>query len=427
MELAAAQNNATFAPPPTSTPLHSRRPWLVINGQNNNEDTQQTDELKDFNHALAVQASSEQIKAYNSMMQSSEAANQNLQALAEQLEKKINAAEISHASHSLNQSVEAARTQTKQFIEAFSKSQQLGLRETIAKVTRADLEVGQQMSKLGHETEQVNSVAPEISSDAQSLDQALKTLRRQQIGMGDEMGISEDSAFNLSPTSSSINVDDTPIPVTVSGTIRRVAVESNQSVFNLQLTTDLSGLQQNITEILRYRVNKQPLCGVRRSLRRATFAASDPVSMVIAQLHLERWGCFGMAGQTTASELAEADGTLTVKLAAALTQNGTLQLVPEIGSIDATGWAADQLRSEELETQLRNEIADPVLAAIRTATDFKTTLPELAQQSATINKAEFYEAGGVHIVMNGTIRISDEQLKVIGSHSTDPSLQGSLR
>jgi len=377
----------------------------------------ETDDLKDFNHALAVQATSEQVNAYNSMVKSSETASQDLQAFVEQLQKNPNTADVSRAGHSLDQAVEEARTDTKQFIEAFSKTQQSGLREITLRVTKADSEVVQQANRLDQKTVEVNREVGEISSCAKGLEQALANFHEQQLNLGKEMGISEDVSFNLSPTSRSITVENDPISVIVSGVITKSASEGDQSVFKLQLTTDLADLQQNIAEILRSRMYRQPRCGVRHLVRWATLTGSAPASIVVTQLHFERWGCFGLQGEETPSELAEGDGTLTVKLTPRLAQNGAVQLMPEVSRIDADGWAGELLRSQEQGTKLRDEIAQPVLAAVRAATDFKATLPELAQDSTTINKTEFYEAGGLHLVLDGTIRISDQQLKTLGDRS----------
>ena len=378
-----------------------------------------TDDLKDFNHVLAVQATSEQVNAYNSMVKSGETASQKLQAFVEQLQKNPNAVELSQGGHSLDQDIEKARTETKQFIEAFSKTQQSGLREIALRVTKADSEVAQQASRLDQQTVEANPGVAQISSCAKSLEQALANFREQQFNLGKEMGISEDISFNLSPTSRAITVENDPISVIVSGVITKSASEGDQSVFKLQLTTDLSDLQQNITEILRSRIYRQPRCGERHSVRRATLTASSAASIVVTQLHFERWGCFGLPGAESSSELAEGDGTLTVKLRPRLAQNSTLQLVSEVSRIDGDGWAGELLRSQELGAKLRDEITEPIQTALQTATDLKATLPELAQGATTINKTEFYEAGGLHLVLEGVIRISDQQLKALGDRSKD--------
>jgi len=382
-------------------------------------DARATDDLKDFNQALAVQATSGQVNAYDSMVKSSENATQSVEAFIARLQKQPNSGELSAAGHSVSQSLEKACAETKQFIDAFSKTQQSGLKEIAQKVTKADSEVAQLASRLVQETMDVNLGIPEVSNSAKSLHQALMNLHGQQVDLGQEMGISQDSSFDLAPASASIIVEKQPISITVSGTITRVASKDGQSVFDLQLTTNLSDLQQSITEILRSRLDKQPRCGEWQSVRQATFTASRPASVVFVQLHLEHWGCFGAAGQEISNELAEGNGALTLRLTPGLGQNSTLQLAAEVTHIDADGWAGNLLRSDGVGTKVRDEIAQSVLAALRTATNFKDTVPELAQDSTTINGAEFYEAGGLHMVLSGIIQISDEQLKTLGDQSKE--------
>jgi len=421
--ITAAQNNGAIAPPP-STPLHSRRPWVVIGGPSKTAARDDTDDLKDFNHALAVQATSEQVSAYNSMVRSSEAAGKGLQALVEQLQSKASGVELSSASHGLYQAVQNVRNETRQFLEAFSKTQQSGLRDITLKLTKADSDLAQQANRLDQRTGDANPDLSEISDCARNLSHALTNFADLQASLGKEMGVSQDISFSLPPTDSSILVEGQPISITVAGTMSKVAAEGNQSAFKLEMTTDLSDLQHNIAEILRSRLDKSPRCGERHSLRWAAFTAQNPVASVVTRLHFERWVCFMSLGQEISNEVAEGDGTLTVKLTPLLEPNNTLQLAAEISRIDADGWAGDLLRSDQVGMKLRDEIRESLLAAIQTATNLKETLPELAQDSTTINKAEFYEAGGLHVVLDGMIRISDQQLRALGSSpKSDASAQ----
>ncbi|HXZ41569.1 MAG TPA: hypothetical protein VEG68_12580 [Terriglobales bacterium] len=412
--IAAAQNNGAVAPPP-STPLHSRRPWVVIGGPSKTAARDDTDDLKDFNHALAVQATSEQVSAYNSMVRSSEAAGKGLQALVEQLQSKPSGVELSSASHGLYQAVQNARNEARQFLEAFSKTQQAGLKDIALKLTKADSDLAQQATRLDQRTGDANPDLSEISDCARNLSHALTNFADLQVSLGKEMGVSQDISFSLPPTDSSIHVEGQPISITVAGTMSKVAAEGNQSAFKLEMTTDLSDLQHNIAEILRSRLDTSPRCGERHSLRWAAFTGQNPVASVVTRLHFEHWVCFMSLGQEISNEVAEGDGTLTVKLTPLLEPNNTLQLAAEISRIDADGWAGDLLRSDQVGMKLRDEIRESLLAAIRTATNLKETLPELAQDSTTINKAEFYEAGGLHVALYGMIRISDQQLRALGS------------
>lgn len=428
VNLAIAQNGGTIAPPPATNSPRGRRPWIVIGGPNRRDEADETDDLKDFNHALAVQASREQVSAYNSMLKASETAGKELQAFQERLRKKMDVAELSSGSHVLREAVENASTEAKQFVEAFSKTQQSGLRDITAKLTKADSDLAQQANRLEQKTADPNPDISEISGYAKNLDQALTNLRDQQLNLGKEMGIDQDITFNLAPATSSIDVGGQPISISVSGTMVKAAADEGQSVFKLELTTDLSGLQQSVTDILRSRIDRSERCGERHAVRWAELTAQSPASIVVTQLHLERWGCFVVYGQETSNELAEGDGTLTVKLMPILEQNSGLQLAAEVSRVEADGWAGDLLRSDELGTKLRDEIRDALRSAIATAANFRAIVPEVAQDSTTINKAEFYEAGGLHLVLDGTVRISDQQIKPLANQPKDNlATQGALQ
>ena len=70
----------------------------------------------------------------------------------------------------------------------------------------------------------------------------------------------QDSAFNLPPVKNSVNFANQPIAITTSGVISKGAAEGGQNIFKLELTADLSDLQQNITEVLRTELDKDYRC-----------------------------------------------------------------------------------------------------------------------------------------------------------------------
>ena len=71
----------------------------------------------------------------------------------------------------------------------------------------------------------------------------------------------------------------------------------------------------------------------------------------------------------------------------------------------------ESLRSGSLGEDLRDQVAHSVLSAARAASDFKITLPPAVQNSAAIQSAKFQDvgAGGLSVVLEGQIEISNEQ------------------
>ena len=90
-----------------------------------------------------------------------------------------------------------------------------------------------------------------------------------------------------------------------------------------------------------------------------------------------------------------------------------LKLVPDVGRIEADGTLGDLLRSGSLGNQLREKIRDSLLKAMQKGTNFKATLPAAVQDYATIENAQFKDAGtgNLNVVLDGRIQISDEQIK----------------
>jgi hypothetical protein len=125
-------------------------------------------------------------------------------------------------------------------------------------------------------------------------------------------------------------------------------------------------------------------------------------------------------------EVAAGDATIEVKLTPSVeppsletslvetssveTKTG-LGLVSEITRVEAEGFLRDMLRSGDLGATLRDQIAASLLSALQKGTDLKTTLPPAAQPSATLQKAQFQNAGAdqLNLVLDGQLQFSDEQ------------------
>ena len=376
------------------------------------------DDLKDFHEALAVQATSQQIVDYAAMMKSTEAVNADLKTFLEYLGKENGAPELSHHVATVQQAIEGARTENKKFLDGFSERQKSGLKEVTKRLARADADLAQQVKELDETVRDTKVAGPPIANSAQGLERALTSFKNQQVALGEEMSIGaatnrQDSAFNLPPVTNSVNFANQLIAITTSGVISEGLAEGGQNTFKLELIADLSDLQENITEVLRTQLNKDSRCGERIAIRTAALSPSDPATLVLVQLHFERWACLGRE----ANEMLEGNGAIEVKLTPSVGETGALSLTPKIERIDAEGLIGELLRSDSLGERLRDKIAESVLLAVRQGWDLNPTLPPAARRSATLHHAQFQGAGAgrLRVVLDGEIRVSNEQLtSVIG-------------
>jgi hypothetical protein len=228
---------------------------------------------------------------------------------------------------------------------------------------------------------------------------------------------SQELSFRIPPVKIPVNIENQPIAITASGFISRVAAERGQNVFKLELIADLSDLQQNITQVLRSQLDKSDRCGERIAIQNATLTPSAPASLVVARLHFERWTCVKVFGKERPNKLVGGNGTIEVRLTPAVEEDSTLRLVPEIGRIEAEGPLGELLRSGSIGARLREKITAALLNSMQKGTNFKATLPPVAQEYAKIQNAQFQDggSGNLTVVLDGEIRISNEQIKLLSN------------
>jgi hypothetical protein len=377
------------------------------------------DELKDFREVLAVQATSQQIVQYAAMVKFSEAAGAELRSFQERLDKEKGGSELVSRGVALDQALERARVENKKFLDGLSERQKSGLKEITKKLAKADSDLEQQAKALDQVVADAKSVLQQIAGSAQSLDHTFTSFRSQQADLGIEMSIGTaskggESTYAILPVRNSVKFSDQAIAITTSGVISKGVAEGGQNTFKVELTADLSDLQQNITEVLRTQLNKADRCGEQIAIRSASLTPTAPSGLVVVQLHFERWACFG---RDTVNEMAEGNGTIEVKLTPAVGEDGSLRLAADIGRIDAEGLVGDSLRSGSLGETVRDAVAQSVFSAIRQGGDFKVTLPATAQGYATLRHAQFQGTGSGKLmaVLDGEIRVSDEKATALTS------------
>jgi hypothetical protein len=379
------------------------------------------DDLRDFHEIMAVQASNEQKAAYAEMVKSTAAAHAQLQGFVALLDKENNAkendaSEIAKRDKGFADAIETARTLNKKFLEGFSEPQKSGLKEITKRLGKADSELAQQAKSLDQQVE-ANAASTQMAGTARSVEGALTGFQREQTDLGDEMSISNsnggsDVAFNIPTVKNKINFADQAFTITTSGTISKAVVEAGQNTFAMELTADMSDMQQTITDVLHAKLDASDRCGERIALQTAALTPQEPASLVVVQLHYERWTCATMFGRESMNEIVEGSGTIEVKLTPAVAEDGSFRLSAKIDRIDGEGLVGDLLRSNALGNELRDRISDSVLSTLQQGADFKAALPAGARSYATLQHAKFQGtgAGKLLAVFDGDIRVSNENL-----------------
>jgi hypothetical protein len=388
-----------------------------LSGTSRPSGVDEKDSLKDFHQALALQASSEQIAEFQTLIKSTETAQAEVQAFLHHLQKENNAPGPA-GPEPLDRALENARSGSKKFQDGFSPAQKTGLKEIAKRLAKADSDLDQEQKKLDQSLD-AKAPTPEVVPHAESLDKALTDFYNQQLALGREMSITlasgQDMAFTLPSVKTLVHIDRLTVPVTVSGVLSQTASQGGQRTFKLDLMADLSTLQQGVADVLRAQLDSSQTCGQRVSIQQARLTPAAPTSLLVVRLHFERWMCTGAPGQQSSNELAEGNATVEIKLTAAVEEGKdkekALVVKPSFGRTDATGMLGEELRSGALGEDLQDKAAQSVLAAARAATDFKIALPLAVQNSATIQTAKFREVGvgGLGVVLSGQVEISNEQ------------------
>ena len=188
------------------------------------------------------------------------------------------------------------------------------------------------------------------------------------------------------------------------------------NVLKLEVTGDLSDLQQHVTELLIDELNKEDRCGDHIAIQQATLTPADPTALAVVHLHFERWTCVKILGKQDPKRLIAGNAVIRVKLTPAVESNNTkLSLVAEVISIDADGSLGELLRAGAIGDMLRDKIKNSVQNAMQKASDLGATIPPAAQALATIQSATFKDGGSgrLQVVLVGEIRISDEQFQTL--------------
>ncbi len=145
--------------------------------------------LQDFNHALAVQATPDQVSRFQSLAKTTEAARKQAQDLLRLAAKADEPAKFSQHVAALKDAVEDVQGSNKSFVKSFSKSQKSGLKELTKKLDKADSEITKQKKVLDQRLGLPQGDDEGIATMADKMEKALAEFQAQQLSLGKEMGI----------------------------------------------------------------------------------------------------------------------------------------------------------------------------------------------------------------------------------------------
>lgn len=371
------------------------------------------DDLKDFHRALAVQASAEQIAAFAKVVHFAQAASDRLQSFRNSLPPVGAPSSPADLAATVHDSVEEARSSNQNFLASFSSAQKSGLKDLLKKLEKTDSDLDKHLKTLVQIAQSPKPASDPISSSAARLGEALASFQNEQFALAQAMGIvlpsaSQNLTYKLPQVTTSIDIAGQPVSISTSGAVSRTSAENGRNVFTLELTADLSALQQNVTAFFRSELTRSPRCGERLDVTQASLAPLAPASLVVLNLRYERWIC--PAGQAPL-EAAAGDGVFEVKLTPAIEAPSGLRLGSEITRVEGDPFLRDLLRSGDFGAALRDQIAASLLSALQKSARLQSSLPPVARESAILQKTQFQDAGAdqLTLVLSGQVDLSDEQ------------------
>ena len=228
----------------------------------------------------------------------------------------------------------------------------------------------------------------------------------------------QDLTFKTPSVKIPLEIKDQRITVVASAQITRLSEERGVNVVRLDLTADLSDLQQNMTALLSSELDIDDRCGDHIQIQHASLTPQDPAGLVVVQLHYERRACVKVLGKQQASRLVGGDAAVQTRLTPVVEDNNTkLRLRAEVGSIEADGSLGQLLRAGPLGEMLRDKIRNSVQSALQKGAELGATLPPSVQPYATIQNARFSDAGAgrIEVILTGEFRITNEQLQALAS------------
>jgi murein L,D-transpeptidase YcbB/YkuD len=149
--------------------------------------TASTSDMNDFNRAIALQATPDQIAQFQQLDKSTEATSKQAQNL---IQAPNNASTPNSSRYAdLSDAVDEAQTNIQHFVSSFSTAQQSGLKPQIKKLRKADSDVSKQSKALAQEVGRSPTNDKKLVDITEKLDKSLTGFRTDLIDLGKEMGI----------------------------------------------------------------------------------------------------------------------------------------------------------------------------------------------------------------------------------------------
>jgi len=140
-------------------------------------------------HAIAVQATEEQIGQFRLMIKSTEAARQQAHDLQQLGSNASDSEGLTSKATGLQDSVEEAQRENRTFRQSLSDSQEAGLKNLTKKLTKSDSAVSKDAKAISKQLEQRTLNSGRLVSAAANLEKALALFQSDQLNLGKEMGI----------------------------------------------------------------------------------------------------------------------------------------------------------------------------------------------------------------------------------------------
>jgi hypothetical protein len=227
----------------------------------------------------------------------------------------------------------------------------------------------------------------------------------------------DDATLRIPPVKTSFTIENHPVEISASGVLSRVSNDS----FQLRLSADLAGLQDNIADLLRPEVDKSNKCGERVSLQRATLVPAAPASLLTVYVHYEKWACAKAFGKEIVKRLVGGNGVVPITLTPVVENNKSVRLDGQVGEIQADGSLGEALRSGSFGASLQEKIRAALLSSIQKGTNLAATLPPGLESFASIRRAEFTDSGGgrLGVMLAGEIRMPADKLRAIVNQASE--------
>jgi hypothetical protein len=152
-----------------------------------------TDDLKDFNRAIALQASPDQVVQFHRLTESTQVARKSTQDLLK-VAGNTSKTDLFRSTDHLASALDKAQTDNQHFLQSLSDVQKSGLKEITKKLNKSNSEVTKRSKPLTRDLESSRIVGQQLSGVAEKLDKALSDFQARQLAIGTEMGIQSEGS-----------------------------------------------------------------------------------------------------------------------------------------------------------------------------------------------------------------------------------------